>query len=117
MADLLGFESCGIEIDPDLVATARSLAEEHGSGARFAAGSFVPKGYAWKSETGDTRLGTIEIGEPAYGELGRELSDFDLVYAYPWSGEEPILRDIMRRHGRPGARLLLHGSRSGVEVE
>lgn len=117
MADLLGFEAYGIEIDPRLVAVARSLAERHESAARFAAGSFVPSGYVWKSSTGDERLGTIGLGQPAYAELGRELSDFDVVFAYPWDGEAPVLRDIMRRRGSPSATLLLYGKTSGVEVE
>lgn len=115
MADLLGFEACGIEIDGDLVATARELAARFRSSARFAIGSFVPDGYEWQSSTGDRRLGTIEHGPPGYPELGYALDDFDLVFAYPWSGEEPIMIDVMRRRGRPGARLLLHGSHS-IEV-
>src|SRR5512141_877538 len=45
MADLLGFEAFGIEIDAELVAYARDLARRHGSRARFAAGSFLPTGY------------------------------------------------------------------------
>jgi hypothetical protein len=109
MADFLGFEAYGIEIDPQLVAVARSLAEKHGSDARFAAGSFIPAGYVWKSGTGDNRLGTIALGEPAYAELGRDLSDFDVVFAYPWDGEQPVVRDIMRRHGAAHVTLLVHG--------
>ena len=42
MADLLGYESCGIEIDASLVATARDLAARFDSGARFVEGSFFP---------------------------------------------------------------------------
>ncbi len=117
MADLLGFESYGIEIDASLVDVARGLARKHRSGARFAAGSYVPEGYVWKSGTGDDRIGTIENGRAAYGELGLELEAFDLVYAFPWSGEEPILRDILRRRGRRGARLLFHSVAAGVETE
>jgi hypothetical protein len=110
MADLLGFEAFGIEIDAGLVETARDLARSFDSGARFAAGSFLPAGYRWKSETGDPRLGTIGEGISGYEELRHPLADFDLVFAYPWSGEEPIMRDVMARHGGKGARLLLYGS-------
>ena len=109
MADLLGFEAYGIEIDPELVAVARSLARRHRSDARFAVGSFVPSGYVWTSGEGDDRLGTLALGQPAYAELGRNLSYFDVVFAYPWDGEEPILRDIVRRHGAAPVTLLLHG--------
>ncbi len=116
MADLLGFEAYGIEIDPELVDIARGLAERSGSDARFAAGSFLPDGYEWISETGDPRLGTIGRGASGYPELGRSLEDFDLVFAFPWEGETPIMHDVMRRRGGSGARFLLYHAKEGVQV-
>ncbi len=116
MADLLGFEAYGIEIDPELVAVARDLAQRSGSGARFAEGSFLPAGYEYRSPTGDPRLGTIGRGSCAYPMLQHALADFDLVYGYPWSGEEGIMHDVMHRYGGPGARLLLHGGSKGVQI-
>ncbi|MBX6364336.1 MAG: hypothetical protein IRZ00_10755 [Gemmatimonadetes bacterium] len=109
MADLLGLEAYGIELDAGLVEIARGLAARHGSGARFAVGSFLPTGYEWRSPTRDSRLGTIGRGPSGYLELKRPLDDFDVVFAYPWDGEAPIMRDVMRRYGAPGARLILHG--------
>jgi hypothetical protein len=116
MADILGFESCGIEIDANLVVAARALAARHDSGARFATGSFMPAGYEWISPEGDPRLGTIGDGEPGYAELGLELDAFDIVFVYPWPGEEPIVQDIMRKRGRPGARLMLNAGRQGIRI-
>ncbi|MBV9774172.1 MAG: hypothetical protein JO040_09500 [Gemmatimonadetes bacterium] len=116
LADLLGFEAYGIELDPRLVETARGLAARHGSGARFAAGSFLPTGYSWRPADGDARLGTIGEGASAYLELAHPLEDFDLVYAYPWNGEEPMMHDLMRCYGGRGARLLLHGGEEGMRV-
>lgn len=116
MADLLGFEAYGIELDRELVETARGLAERSGSDARFAAGSFLPDDYEWKPDTGDGRLGTIGRGASGYPELGRGLEDFDLVFAFPWNGEIPIMRDLMKRRGRRGATLLLYHSTEGVQV-
>lgn len=116
MADLLGFEACGIEIAPELVSEARGLAERHFSAARFATGSYIPAGYRYVSTTGDTRMGTVAIGKPAYEELEYELSDFDWVYAFPWPGETDVIRDVMRRSGAPRANLLLHGYSGGLEL-
>jgi hypothetical protein len=116
MADLLGFEAYGIELDPELVEIARGLAERFESGARFAAGSFIPAGYEWKPRTGDARTGTIGKGASGYDELGHALDDFDLVYAYPWDGEDPMMHDLLRARGRPGARLVLAGGAEGVRV-
>ena len=116
MADLLGFEAYGIELDPELVEIARGLAARFGSGARFAAGSFIPAGYEWKPRTGDARTGTIGQGVSGYAKLGRALHDFDLVYAYPWDGEDPMMHDLLHARGRPGARLVLAGGAEGVRV-
>ena len=62
MADLLGFEAYGIEIDADLVDVARELAAKYDSNARFAAGSFLPAGYEYRAPDGDKRTGTIGEG-------------------------------------------------------
>lgn len=115
LADLLGFEAYGIEIEPELVAEARALAERYNSRARFATGSYQPRGYKFVSPTLDTRLGAIGIGEPAYEKLGLDLADFDWVYAYPWPGEAEVLRHVMKQRGAPGATLLLHGYTGGIE--
>jgi hypothetical protein len=116
MADLLGFEAYGIELDAQLVDVSRGLAERYGSGARFVAGSFIPAGYRWNSRTGDDRIGTIGYGQSGYPELRHPLEDFDVVYAYPWSGEEPMMLDLMRAYGDRHARLVLHGGPQGARV-
>ena len=116
MADLLGFDAAGIELDASLVAIARDLAKRYESNARFVAGSFLPLGYRWKSESGDSRMGTLGSGPSAYMELGRALDDFEIVYAYPWEGEAPIIRDLARRYANPRAKLVLMDAVVGVEI-
>lgn len=116
MADLVGFDACGIELDASLVDTARALAERHGSRARFVAGSFLPTGYRWQWVDGDDRTGTLGEGPSGYLQLGRALDDFDLVFGYPWGGEAPIMHDLMRRYGRADALFLLYDTNAGVRV-
>jgi len=115
LADLLGFEAYGIELDARLVEVARALAARHGSAARFAAGSLFPTGYRFRGRDGDSRTGTLGDGESAYRRLGRPLIDFDVVYGYPWDGEEPVMHDLMRRYGASDARLMLMGG-DGLRV-
>ncbi|MES1259817.1 MAG: hypothetical protein ABUL71_04415, partial [Gemmatimonadota bacterium] len=115
MAEMLGFNACGIELDADLVGVARSLATRFDSRAQFAAGSFVPAGYVWRPSGGDGRIATIGDGASGYRELGRSLDDFDIVFGYPWRGEEPMMRDLMSRYGRSDALLLLNTVNGGVE--
>lgn len=115
MAGLLGYEAYGIELDERLVAISRELADRYDSTARFVAGSFLPAGYTWRPRDGDGRPGTVGEGPSGYLRLGLPLEHFDLVYAFPWGGEEPLMHDLMRVHGRPGAGLCL--ARASGEVE
>ncbi len=116
MADMLGFDACGIEIDSSLNATAHDLARQFDSKARFAAGSFLPTGYRWRSRDGDIRTGTLGTGPSAYAELGRSLDDFDMVFAFPWDGEEPMMLDLMKQYGRADALLLLNNATYGIRA-
>lgn len=114
MADMMGFDAYGIEIDASLVATAREVAARHGSAARFAVGSFLPAGYRFRTRDGDGRTGTIADGPSGYLELGRALEDFDVVFGYPWGGEEAVMRDVIQQYGRSDALLLLYDSDNHV---
>ena len=114
MADLLGFEAFGIELDASLVRTARTLATRFESRARFAAGSFLPAGYVWRPIGGDGRIATIGDGASGYRELGHPLDEFDIVFGYPWRGEEPMMLDLMQRYGGSKALLLLNTVNDGV---
>ena len=116
MADLLGYEAYGIELDEGLVDVAVEMAERYGSGVRFAAGSFLPAGYVWRPPHGDGRIGTLGVGGSGYRKLGLSLDDFDLVYGYPWDGEEALMHDLMRVHGARDARLLLHRASGEVQL-
>lgn len=116
MADLLGFDSCGIELDPSLVEVGREFASRWRSNARFAVGSFIPVGWEWRSAGEIGRHGTIGHGPSGYLELGRALDDFDLVYAFPWTGEEPMMLELIRCHGHKDAHLLLHTAHDGMRL-
>ena len=107
IADKLGFEAYGIELDGNLVASARELAKKYGSRATFVEGSFLPAGYQWRDRDGDTRLGTVGGGQSGYLALNMPLDQFDIVYGYPWDGEREIMHDVFRRYARPDAILLM----------
>jgi len=55
-------------------------------------------------------------GPSGYLELGRALGGFDVVYAFPWMGEEPMMLNLMRCHGREDAHLLLHTTQNGTKM-
>jgi hypothetical protein len=114
MADLLGFDAHGIELDGRLVKSGQELAQKYGSKARLVEGSFLPAGYRWRGN-GDDRMGTIGEGRSGYLELGMPLESFDVVFGYPWDGEAPLMRDVMKQYGRADARLILGGPSSPPE--
>ncbi len=114
IADLLGFDAYGIELDPDLVVMARDLAKRFDSRATFVEGSFMPTGYEWRPPDGDRRIGTLGTGESGYRELGHSLDEFDVVFGYPWDGERDLMLDLMKRYGRDDATLLLNHVNDGV---
>jgi predicted RNA methylase len=116
LADLLGYEAYGIEIDPRLVEEARHLAAQFSSRAEFVQGSFFPPGERDRVELLDPTFHTETEGRDAWAELGLELRDFDLIYSYPWPGEEDLHDELFRRHARRGAWLLRYGSRDGFVV-
>jgi hypothetical protein len=108
MADLLGMEAYGIEIEPWLVEQSAQLATKFDSSATFAEGSFVPPEYQGETKHLDSERITPTDGACAFDEIGLELTDFDLIFAYPWPGEEEWLYELMRRHARPDAILLTY---------
>ena len=114
MADLMGFDACGIELDAALVDTARALAARFQSRARFVVGSMLPSGYRWRSIKSARDTGTIGEGPSGYLQLGATLDDFDVVFGYPWGGEAPMMLDLMRQYGRPDALLLLNDATTGI---
>lgn len=116
LADLLGFDSYGIEIEPELVSASRALAAEFGSGATFVEGSFVPPGYRDDVELLDADFHSPAEGADAYAELGMDIADFDLVYVYPWPSEEEWTEELVRRHAGTHTRMLTYSVSEGVEL-
>lgn len=116
LADLLGYDAYGIEIQPELVEGSIALAESVGSRATFAEGSFVPLEFRDEVELLDSDRLTPTEGADALGELGMQLSDFDLIYAYPYPGEEAWFEELVRRYDDGHSKLLLYSVADGFQV-
>ena len=114
MADLLGYEACGIELDSGLARRSRKMADAYNSRARFVIGSFLPSGYRWQPKASDGTIETLGNGPSGYLELGYALDDFDVVFGFPWGGEDRMMLDLMKGYGRPNALLLLYSVEEGV---
>lgn len=99
MADLMGFEAYGIEIEPDWVEAARRLAEEFGSSAEFLEGSFIPRDYDDFEDSESLSLGLPD----AYDDHVVSIADADLIYAFPWPDDREVHLGIFHRYAHPGA--------------
>jgi len=115
VAALNGFSSVGIEIQGELVDSARSLANDLGLPMVLAEGTFLlPGDEDLAVETTHTHL-TFDCH--AWNELGLEPEDCDVVFAYPWPGEEVSVDRVFARHASPGALLLTFHDWSRVFVQ
>jgi hypothetical protein len=104
----LDFDSCGIEIDPDLVAAARELARDFDLPVELVCGSFLPRGAAIPSDLGGEFNWLTTEGHCGHEELGLSPDDFAVIFAYPWPDEETVITDIFEQVAAPGAILVTY---------
>jgi len=85
MAALLGYRALGVERDVQLVRAARDLAARFDVAARFVQGTYDPAVPGLKPVPAQKR---------------------DVIYAYPWPGDEPACLQLFAQMASPGAYLL-----------
>jgi len=117
LAAMIGYEAHAIEIEEELVDAGEQLALEFGLDVMHAAGTFVPPGSDdLLAGTGDD-LEWLRAGGPDGHELvDRDPDEFDLVFAYPWPGEEEIVFALFERHAGRGSVLLTYHGLEGVRA-
>jgi hypothetical protein len=104
VAALNGFSALGIEIQGELVDSARSIAKDLDLPTVFAEGTFLlPGDEDLAGATAHTRLA---FDCDAWDELDLAPEDCNVVFAYPWPGEEAFVDGVFARHASPGALLL-----------
>jgi predicted O-methyltransferase YrrM len=117
LAAMLDFDAIGIEIEPELVEISRELADDHGLDVEFVHGSFLPEGAEeMVDQQGDVAWLRTD-GPDAYAELQLEADDFDVVFAYPWPGEEQLVFDVFEAYAATGALLLTFHGQEGMRLQ
>jgi hypothetical protein len=121
LAAMLGFKVCGIEIERGLVDASRRLADDFGLPVEFVHGSFVPPGaeaYAEEAyaETNAEIFWLVTDADDAYDELGLDADDFDVVFAYPWPGEESLIASLFEKYAAEEALLLVYDQFNSVRL-
>ncbi len=121
MAAMLGFDSYGIEIDPELCDVSRALAKQHGLSVRFICGSFIPAGSdklidrAYTNHDGDMMLNPHSDG--TYDEMGMDVSDFDLIFAYPWPKDAKLTGSLFNKFASSDALLLTYNGLESMRLQ
>lgn len=116
LASLRGMESVGIEIESYLVQQANDLAETLDLPAEFYCGSFVPHGISGIVELG-SEVEHVEVHEDdVYEEIGLDMDDFDLFFAFPWPGEEHFFEAVFRAGAAVNSMLLTYRGRDGMHL-
>lgn len=116
LASLVGFDAIGVEIESDLIELAEALADEHGIDAEFVCGTFVPE------EDDDLLADHRDVnwlqegGQNAYHWLDLEPDDFDVIFAYPWPGEEAAVTRLFARRAAHGALLMTYNGQEGMRL-
>ncbi|MCA9729136.1 MAG: class I SAM-dependent methyltransferase [Candidatus Eisenbacteria bacterium] len=106
LASLLGFDARGIEIAPSLVSAARRFASDHRREVQFFEGSFLPEGLLH----GESDLAPLER------TLGFSPVAFDVVYAYPWPAERPLVLSLFERCADPGTLLVTYLGGADIRI-
>ena len=120
LASLVGFDAYGIEIDRDLFDASLELADDFGIRVKFMNGSFVAQGADDLVERAfvdcDGGLSLDPQADHTYAELGLEIRDFDVVFAFPWPNDEELTAGLFERFAARGALLLTYSELSSVRL-
>ena len=106
----------GIEIEQPLVDQANSLADQLQVDADFYCGSFIPRdidGYAnlaAEVQHVDTSAGDV------YDQMGVNVDDFDMMFAFPWPGENGFFESVFERTAAQGALFLTYNGIEGIHL-
>ena len=116
LAAMVGFDACGIEFEADLVDVSTRLARQYQLKADFYRGNLVPHG-GQKIAEEVSEFEWLAVGGPdPYDQMELEIDDFDLVFAYPWPGEERVIKRLFDRFASDGALLMTYDGTEGVRL-
>lgn len=117
LASLHDFDACGVEVEGELVARARQLAEDCDIAAQFCEGSAIPPGKS-RLEKYLVEQSLVDTDTPAaYDELGLEIDDFDLIFVFPWPGEEAFWEKLFDQCAADGALLLTYHGINDLKLQ
>ncbi len=108
VAALNGFKSLGIEFHHQFVVAAREIAESQNLPITYCEGTFFVPGDETLSDKHSRMIMTYD--KLAWEQTELSHQDIDVVFSYPWPGEEGFTDRVFLRHAKPGTLLVtFHG--------
>ena len=117
LAAKLGYESYGLEINPNLAAYSREMADDLGIKVQVLETSYVPEEYESyegiggeyliKNERVDSRYAQV-VSELTYEGMDLEIADIDVFFAYPWPMEQEFMQELFDEIAVEGAILICY---------
>ncbi|MEZ6196630.1 MAG: hypothetical protein R3F20_13040 [Planctomycetota bacterium] len=117
LAAMLDFDVVAIEIEPELADASAALLADHDLNVEVACGSFLPRGSEHAADHVDGPEWLVTWAPDAYGDLELDVEDFDVVFAYPWPGEEGVLEDIFEAYAAVGSLFLTYRGLEEIHVQ
>ncbi|MFA6134081.1 MAG: hypothetical protein WC869_08715 [Phycisphaerae bacterium] len=116
LAAMVGLDACGIEFEADLVELSTQLARNYHVDVSFYHGNLVPHGGQRIADEVEEFEWLAAGGPDPYEKMGLEVDDFDMVFAYPWPGEEHVIERLFDRFASDGALLLTYNGGEGARL-
>ena len=117
LAACMDLDASGIEIEGELVDASETFARDQEIEVEFAHGSFIPPGSdACLDDVGDFAW-LLPGGQDGHALLDIDVDDIDVVFAYPWPGEEHVVFELFHHHAAPGALLLTYHGMESVRLQ
>lgn len=112
MAAALGLDADGAEVEADLLAGAETTMADRPpvvgkteGRLRIVHANFLPPGADALAD--DPYAPSLHHGGPTLEDaIGCGIDDYDVVYSYPWPGEEVFHLELFEKHAADGALLL-----------
>ncbi|MFN3165604.1 MAG: hypothetical protein ACE37H_00915 [Phycisphaeraceae bacterium] len=117
LAALQGLDAHAIEIHRDLVDAGDRLMRDHQLDVAIAQGSLVPEDGDAIVDQMAQQAWLLTNEHPAYDELGLDPCDFDLIFAYPWPGEESLIEALFDAFAAEGALLLTYHGMNEIKLQ
>lgn len=111
-----GMEAIGIEVEANLAEQACQLADTISLPAEFYTGSFVPREISDILDLGSDIEHVETFEGDIYEEIGLEMDEFDLFFAFPWPGEHQFFEAVFQAAAADNALLLTYRGRDGMHL-